>query len=64
MISDETKRLRVEFCRKQLANEELCAQMHQDEGYAFGIGWCRKSIKPGIIPDIPLSFKPPRQPTK
>ena len=37
MISDETKRLRVEFCRKQLANEELCAQIHQDEGYAFGI---------------------------
>ena len=66
MISDETKRLRVEFCRKQLANEELCVQMHQDEGYAFGIRWCRKlkSIKPGMIPDLPLGFKPPRQPTK
>ena len=66
MISDETKRLRVEFCRKQLANEELCAQMHQDEGYAFGIRWCRKlkSIKPRMIPDLPLGFKPPRQPTK
>ena len=66
MISDETKRLRVEFCRKQLANEELCAQMHQDEGYAFGIRWCRKlkSIKSRMIPDLPLGFKRPRQPTK
>ena len=66
VISEKTKRLRVEFCRNQLANEELCAQIHQDEGYAFGIRWCRKlkSIKPGMIQDLPLGFKPPRQPTK
>ena len=66
MISEKTAKLRVEFCRKCLAHEELCLQIHQDEGYAFAVRWCRKlkSIKPGMIPDLPLGFKPPKKAIK
>ena len=53
-------RLRVEFCKNCLANEELCPQIHQDEGYAFAVRWCRKlkTIQPGMIDDLPDGFKP------
>ena len=66
MISEETKRLRVEFDRKQPAREELFTQTHQDEGYEFGIRWRRKlkMIKARKLQYLPLSFKPQRQPTK
>ena len=43
-----------------MANEELCPQIHQDEGYAFAVRWCRKlkTIQPGMIDDLPDGFKP------
>ena len=55
MIDKETARSRVEFCKKYLAREELSPQIHQDEGYAYAIRWCRKlkCIKPGLLEDLP-----------
>ena len=54
------------YCQKYLENEKLSPQIHQDEGYAFAVRWCRKlkSIKPGMINDLPAGFKPPSQPIK
>ena len=37
MISEETAKLRFDFCKKYLANEEHCPQIHQDEGYDFAV---------------------------
>ena len=67
LISQETAKLRVEFCKKYLSlSEELCPQIHLDEGYAYTIRLCRKlkSIKPGMIIEHPLGYKPPKQPVQ
>ena len=64
MLSDF--RERVEFCKKSLAKEELCPQIHQDEGYALAVRWCRKlkTIQPGLLDELPQGFKPPKKPIK
>ena len=61
-----TDRARVEFCKKCLANEEICPQIHQDEGYAYSVRWCRKlkSIKPGMLESLPEGFTPKKQAMK
>ena len=66
MISKETARLRVEYCKKCLANEELSPQIHQDEGYAYTVRWCRKlkTIKSGMVDQFPAGYKPPKQASK
>ena len=53
-------RSRVEFCKKCLSSEELCPQVHQDEGYNFAYRWCRKlkTIKPEMLDFLPEGFKP------
>ena len=59
-------RMRVEFCKRSLATEEHCPQIHQDEGYAYAIRWCRKlkSIKPGMLSDLPDGFQPVKKAVK
>ena len=49
-----------------MANEELCPQIHQDEGYAFAVRWCRKlkTIQPGMIDELPEGFKPNKKAIK
>ena len=66
MISKETARLRVEYCKKCLANEEFSPQIHQDEGFAYTVRWCRKlkTIKPGMVDEFPDGYKPPKQASK
>ena len=38
----------------------MSPQIHQDEGYAFTVRWCRKlkTIKPGMVDDLPGGFAP------
>ena len=59
-------RARVDFCRKCLATEEHCPQIHQDEGYAFAVRWSRKlkCIKPGMIEELPNGFKAEKKASK
>ena len=49
-----------------MAKEELCPQIHEDEGYAYAVRWCRKlkTIKPGMLDELPQGFVPPKQPIK
>ena len=63
MINKETAQSSVEFFKKYLAREELTPQIHQDEGYAYAIRWCRKlkCIKPRFLEDLPEGFKPKKK---